>query len=150
VPQVFATGIRVGQDAVVFRREGPQKQYPGKVTRTADALNPATRTLRTEVDVPNPDDALRPGMYLQVKFRFRREVYPIRVPAAALVIGGAAPRVGVLDAQHSVRYRPVEFGRDYGAEVEVRAGLNDGDTVVVHPGDALPEGTVVEPVPLPT
>ncbi len=150
VPQVFATGIRVGQEAVVFRREEPQKQYAGKVTRTADALNPATRTLRTEVDVPNPDDALRPGMYLQVKFRFRREVYPMRVPAAALVIGAGAPRVGVLDERHAVRYRTVELGRDYGAEVEVLSGLNDGDTVVVHPGDALPEGTVVEPVALQT
>jgi RND family efflux transporter MFP subunit len=150
VPQVFATGIQVGQEAVVYRREEPQKQYAGKVTRTADALNPNTRTLRTEVDVPNPDDALRPGMYLQVKFRFRREVYPMRVPAAALVLGGGAPRVGVLDAQHAVHYRTVELGRDYGAEVEVLSGLNDGDTVVVHPGDALPEGTVVEPVALPT
>jgi RND family efflux transporter MFP subunit len=150
VPQVFATGIRVGQGAAVYRREEPGKQYPGKVTRTADALNPATRTLRTEVDVPNPDDALRPGMYLQVKFHFRREVYPIRVPAAALVIGSGPPQVGVLDARHSVRYRTVELGRDYGAEVEVLSGLNDGDTVVVHPGDALPEGTVVDPVALPT
>jgi RND family efflux transporter MFP subunit len=148
VPQVFATGIRVGQEAVVFRREEPQKQYPGKVGRTADALNPATRTLRTEVDVPNPGDALRPGMYLQVKFRFHREVYPMRVPAEALVIGSGPPRVGVLDAGHAVRYRTVELGRDYGAEVEILAGLNDGDTVVVHPGDALPDGTVVEPVAL--
>jgi RND family efflux transporter MFP subunit len=148
VPQVFATGIQVGQGAAVYRQEEPQKQYAGKVTRTADALNPATRTLRTEVDVPNPNDALRPGMYLQVKFRFRREVYPLRVPAEALVISSGPPQVGVLDDRHAVRYRTVELGRDYGAEVEVRSGLNDGDTVVVHPGDALPEGTVVEPVTL--
>src|SRR5262249_36508335 len=60
VPQVFSTGVKVGQDAVVYRREEPQKQYPGKVTRTANALDPNTRTLLTEVDVPNPNDALRP------------------------------------------------------------------------------------------
>jgi multidrug efflux pump subunit AcrA (membrane-fusion protein) len=89
-------------------------------------------------------------MYLQVKFRFRREVYPMRVPAEALVIGNGPPRVGVLDTQHAVHYRTVELGRDYGAEVEILSGLDDGATVVVHPGDSLPEGTVVEPAALKT
>ena len=73
VPQVFATDIRVGQRAVVYRREDPLKPFSGEVTRTADALAPDTRTLRTEVQVANPDNALRPGMHLQVKFVFRDE-----------------------------------------------------------------------------
>jgi RND family efflux transporter MFP subunit len=150
VPQVFATGIKVGQDATVFGREDPQKQYPGKVARTANALDPNTRTLLTEVDVPNPNDDLRPGMYLQVKFVAQRQVPTIMIPAAALSTRGGEQRVAVLDDQHQVHYRTLQLGRDYGAEVEVVAGLQDGETVVVHPGDDLPEGTVVEPVPLPT
>jgi RND family efflux transporter MFP subunit len=149
VPQAFATSITTGQGAAVYRREEPQKQYPGKVTRTADALDPNTRTLLTEVDVPNPADALRPGMYLQVKFVFDRKVFPLMIPATALATRTQKPRVAVLDDQHRVHYRDVELGRDYGAEVQVLAGLKDGDTVVVHPGDDIPEGTAVEPVPLP-
>jgi RND family efflux transporter MFP subunit len=146
VPQVFATDVKVGQEAVVFRREEPGKRFTGKVARTANALDPATRTLRTEVDVPNPDGALLPGMYLQVTFTLKREMAPVLVPTAALVIRTAGPKVAVLDAQQKVSYRDVQLGRDYGAEVEVTAGLRDGETVVLHPGDDLPEGTTVQAV----
>ena len=146
VPQVFAPGIKVGQSAVLYQRDTPAKQFPGKVTRTADALDPNTRTLLTEVQVPNPDNALRPGMYLQVKFVFDRNIPSVLIPAAALATRTSGPRVGVLDDQHRVHYRAVELGRDYGNEIEVLSGLKPDETVVVHPGDDLPEGTVVEPV----
>ena len=146
-PQVFATGIKVGQGAVVYRREDPLKQFKGKVTRTANALDPNTRTLLTEIQVPNPDNALRPGMYLQVKFDFDRNLLPVLIPAAALATRTGGPRVAVLDDQYRVQYRTVELGRDFGAEIQVLTGLKVGETVVVHPGDDLPEGTVVEPVP---
>ncbi|HYT90776.1 MAG TPA: efflux RND transporter periplasmic adaptor subunit [Gemmataceae bacterium] len=149
VPQTFATGIKVGQGAVVYRREEPSKQFKGTVTRTADALDANTRTLLTEVQVHNPENALRPGMYLQVKFVFDRGVVPVLIPAAALATRTDGPRVAVLDGQHRVRYRAVQLGRDYGVEIEVITGLNAGETVVVHPGDDLPEGTAVEPSPPP-
>ena len=148
VPQVFATGIQVGQEATVYQRDDPSQQFAGKVTRTADALDPNTRTLLTEVQVPNPDNALRPGMYLQVKFVFRRTSPSVRIPAAAIVVRSGPRMVAVLDAQHAVHYRDLQLGRDFGDEIEVLKGLNAGDTVVVHPGDDIPEGTVVEPVPL--
>jgi RND family efflux transporter MFP subunit len=150
VPQTFATSITTGQSAAVYRREDPEKQYAGKVTRTADALDPNTRTLLTQVDVPNPDNVLKPGMYLQVKFNFDRKVFPLMIPAAALATRTKGQRVAVLDDQHKVQYREVQLGRDYGAEVQVLSGLKEGEQVVVHPGDDLPDGTVVEPVPLPT
>jgi len=146
VPQVFATGIKVGESAAVYLRDDPAKQFPGKVTRTADVLDPNTRTLLTEVDVPNPDNVLRPGMYLQVKFIFERNVMPVMVPAAALATRSGAPRLAVLDDEQRVQYRTVQLGRDFGAEIAVIAGLNGGETIVVHPGDDIPEGTVVEPV----
>jgi RND family efflux transporter MFP subunit len=150
VPQVFATGIKVGQEAEVFRREEPQKVFKGTVDRTADALDPNTRTLLTQVRVPNPDNQLRPGMYLQVRFLFARQFLPVRIPTAALVIRTGRPRVGVLDAGQRVHYREVRLGRDYGAEVDVIDGLSAGDRVVVHPGDDIPEGTVVQPVAPPS
>jgi RND family efflux transporter MFP subunit len=147
VPQVFATGIKVGQVASVYQRDDPAKQFPGKVTRTADALDANTRTLLVQVDVPNPDNVLRPGMYLQVRFVFDRDPQAVMIPAAALATRTGAPRVAVLDGQNRVQYRTVQLGRDFGAEIAVIAGLNPGETIVVHPGDDLPEGTTIEPVP---
>jgi RND family efflux transporter MFP subunit len=147
VPQVFATGITAGQDAVVYQRDQPQQTFAGKVTRTADALDANTRTLLTEVQVPNPDNALRPGMYLQVKFVLKSAKPSIRIPAAAIVVRNGPRIVAVLDVQHAVHYRDVQLGRDFGNEIEVLTGLQAGDMVVVHPGDDIPEGTVVEPAP---
>lgn len=149
VPQASVASVAAGQEAAVFRRHDTQTQHPGKVTRTAHALDPDTRTLLTQVDVPNPEDALRPGMDLQVRFAFDRKVSPLTIPAAALTRRAGGPRVAVMDGQHRVRYRTVELGRDSGAEVEVLAGLSPGEAVVVPPGDDLPEGAAVEPVALP-
>jgi RND family efflux transporter MFP subunit len=149
VPQVYATKIVPGQDATVYLEQEPLKQFAGKVTRTANALDPNTRTLLTEVDVPNPQNALQPGMYLQVKFTAVRGVSAVMIPTAALVIRNDGAFVPVLDQQNRVHYHKVERGRDFGAEVEVLTGLTGGETVVVYPGDALPEGQEVEPVPAP-
>ena len=110
VPQVFATDVKVGQEAIVFRREDPRRTFAGKMTRTADALDPSTRTLLTEVEVPNRDMALRPGMYLQVKFIFRRQVSTVLVPAAALATRSDGPRLAVLDRERRVHYRNVQLG----------------------------------------
>jgi RND family efflux transporter MFP subunit len=148
VPQVYATEVKVGQAAVVYRREDPTRLFAGKVTRTAGALDPATRTLLTEVQVPNPDDALQPGMYLQVKFTFEQKRAPVLIPAAALATRSGSPRVAVLDERQRVHYRSVQLGRDYGAEVEVLAGLSAGETVVLNTGDDLPEGREVRPTPV--
>lgn len=146
VPQSYAATIKVGDAAQVYLRDNPSRKYAGKVTRSANALDPSTRTLLTEVQVKNEANELRPGMYLQVQFEFARDFDPVVIPAAALTIRDAAPRVGVLGDGNKVTYRNIELGRDYGAEVEVIDGLKAGETVVVHPGDDLPDGTVVEPV----
>ena len=144
VPQVYAGNIQVGQEAQIFRREDPRRTFTGTVTRTAEALDPATRTLLTEVQVPNKDGALRAGLFLQVKFIFQRRVPSVLVPAAALAIRTGGPRLAILDEQHRVHYKTVQLGRDFGNEIEVVAGLSAGDTVVVRPGDDLPEGSAVE------
>jgi RND family efflux transporter MFP subunit len=149
VPQIFATKIEVGQKAVVFRRDAPEQQFAGTVTRTANALDPATRTLLTEVQVPNPHDALRPGMFLQVRFIFQRMEVGVMIPSAAILIRDNQQQVAVLDDKQRVSFQKLELGRDFGAEIEVLSGLHDGQTVLVYPGDQLPVGTVVEPVPLP-
>jgi RND family efflux transporter MFP subunit len=150
VPQMFSTDVKVGQKAVVYRREDPKRTFAGTVTRTADALDVSTRTLPTEVQVLNRDGALRPGMYLQVRFLFERQVPTVLVPAAALATRSDGPRLVVLDAHNRVHHRTVQLGRDFGSESEVLAGIDPGETVVINPGDGLSEGTVVQPVALPT
>ena len=145
VPQTYAVGLKVGQSTVVFAREDPNKTVTGKITRTADALDPASRTLLTEVQVANPSNALRSGMYLQVKFLFDRHMLPVLIPTAALATRSEGPKVGVLDEQNHVHYRSVQLGRDYGAQIEIVAGLANGERVIVHPGDDVPEGTLTQP-----
>jgi RND family efflux transporter MFP subunit len=149
VPQVYSTEIFVGQEVTVFRREDPQQKFAGMVTRMATALDPDTRTMLTEVQFPNPDGALLPGMYLQVKFVTKKVSPRFLIPAAALVIGAEGVTVPIVEDKNIVHYSKVELGHDFGAEVEVTAGLKGGETLVVHPGDAIPEGTLVEPVSTP-
>jgi RND family efflux transporter MFP subunit len=145
VPQVFASGIQVGQSADVSRREDPGRKFTGKVTRTANSLDPNTRTLLTEVDVQNPDGALLPGMYLQVNFNLPRLAPSVMVPSAAITFRADGAWVGVLDGRNAVHYQKVQTGRDFGVEMEILDGLRDGATVIVRPGDALSEGKVVQP-----
>ena len=145
VPQVFAPEVRPGQTAVVYRQEHPSRKFSGKVTRTSSALDPNTRTLLTEVDVPNPDAALLPGMYLQVDFNFPRLEPSLMVPSEAVTYRADGAWVGVLDGENAVHYQKVQLGRDFGMEIEVLDGLSDGVTVIVRPGDELPDGTVVQP-----
>ena len=144
VPQIFASGVRPGQTAVVYRREHPGRKFSGKVTRTASALDPNTRTMLTEVDVPNPDAALLPGMYLQVDFNFPRQEPSLMIPSAAVTNRADGAWVGVLDGQNAVHYQKVQLGRDFGTDIEVLDGLSEGATVIVRPGDELPDGTVVQ------
>jgi RND family efflux transporter MFP subunit len=146
VPQVYATTIKLDQEAIVYLQEDRDHLFRGKVTRTANALDPNTRTLLTEVDVPNPDDALRPGMYLRVNFVAVRAAPPVIIPSAALITRSNALIVGLLDENNKVYYRKVQTGRDYGGNIEIVEGLLGGETVIVHPGDALPEGKLVKPV----
>ena len=150
VPQVFSTDVKQGQTAILYRREDPSRQFTGTVTRTANALDTNTRTLRTEVDVPNRKGELLPGMYLQVRFIFDRGVVPMMIPTAAVIVRTAGAKVAVLDEHDAVHYRDVKLGRDFGSEVETLSGVRAGERVIVYPGDDLPEGTVVDPVSTPT
>jgi len=148
VPQVNAMMIAPGQTAIVYQQDDPLRLFTGTVTRTANALDPNTRTLLTQVDVPNPKDALRPGMYLRVKFVAANAAPSVLVPGAAVVTRNDGPVVALLGDNNTVSNRKVKLGRDYGAEIEVLEGLQGGESVIVHPGDALKDGQKVEPTPL--
>ena len=151
VPQVFASGIQNGQYADVYCREDlePQARRPGDAHRWQLAWTPNTRTLLTEVDVPNPNGELLPGMYLQVDFNFPRLAPSVMIPSAAITFRADGAWVGVLDGGNTVHYQKVQTGRDFGVEMEILDGLSEGATVIVRPGDELADGTVVQPASSP-
>jgi RND family efflux transporter MFP subunit len=147
VPQVNSLAVDAGQKAIVYREGDPRTQFSGLVTRTASALDSNTRTLLTQIDVPNPSGDLKPGMYLRVKFAVPRVNPSVLVPSAALLWRPDGTVIPVLDKDNRVRYQKILTGRDFGREIEVLSGLDGGETVVVYPGDALAEGQQVEPAP---
>jgi len=145
VPQDYASSVHPGQSATLTVSNLPGRQFHGKVARSANALDPASRTLLAEIQVPNSDGALLPGMYAQVDLSERRPDAPIMIPADALVVRANGAEVVVVD-KGVAHLRKITPGRDYGDRLEVLGGLQEGDTVVQNPGDVLSEGQKVEPV----
>jgi RND family efflux transporter MFP subunit len=148
VPQAQSSGVRLGQLARLSVTNLPGRQFTGNVARTANALDPASRTLLVEVHVPNPDGALLPGMYARVDLVSARTNAPLLIPSDALIARGAGTEVAVVRQDHTVHLQKIEVGRDYGDRLEVISGLTDGDTVIPNPGDAAREGLQVQPVPV--
>ncbi len=146
VPQMDAAGVRVGQVADLKVPDLPSKTFKGTVTRTANALDPATRTLLVEVQVPNESGQLLPGMYSEVNFTTPRAEPPLMIRADALVVRGTGNMVAVVDSDDTVHFRKIDVGRDYGDRLEVLRGLKKGERVVISPGDAVRENTKVKPI----
>jgi RND family efflux transporter MFP subunit len=142
VPQDSAIGVKAGIDAVVRVPEIPGKTFAGTVTRTADALDPATRTLLTEIDVPNPDGILSPGIYCTVELKVPRVTPSLIIPASALIFNDTG--LSVLVAKDGVAHlHKVTETRDLGTEIEVSEGVAPGDQVVLNPPIDLGEGSKV-------
>jgi len=149
VPQDAAFGVASGVDAVVRVPEMPDRTFPGKVTRFANALAPGTRTLLTEVDVPNPDGTLSPGVYCTVELHIPRKTPSVLIPAEAIVFNGDGVQVAVAE-NGSAHFRKVTVARDFGTEVEVRDGIKPGEQVILRPMVNLADGTKVQPSPTQT
>lgn len=148
VPQSSAMSIHPGQSAQVTVQEFPNRSFAGRVARTANSLDPGTRTLLTEVQVPNPGGTLLPGMYAQVQFTSVRAAPPLLVPGDTILINARGPQVALFQGggpgkQGSVHVQPVVLGRDYGPQAEIVSGINEGDWVIVNPSDDVKEGTHV-------
>lgn len=146
VPQADAPGIHVGQPAELKIPDLPQLKFKGTVTRTASALDPATRTLLVEVQVPNETGKLLPGMYSEVYFTTPRVEPPLIIRGDALVVRGNGNLVALVGDNDVVHYQNIDVGRDYGDRIEVLGGVRKGDRVVISPGDAVREGTRVKPM----
>ncbi len=144
VPQSSAPSIKRGMAAYIELAEYPGKKFAGKVVRTADVIDPATRTLLTEVDVPNPDDHLMPGSYAQVHFAVPVQTVRMSVPVNALLFRAEGPRIAVVGADNKIHLKAITIGRDFGTKIEILTGLEANDQMVVNPADSLQEGQAVK------
>lgn len=143
VPQNFVPSIRRGLKAQVLVPEFPTKPFQGIVARDAEALDPQTRTLRTEVRLPNRGNELRPGTYGQVRFDLPQTAPTVLISANALIPSGTEQKVVLVQAG-KVHFQPIVVGRDFGANLEVTQGLKGGELLIINPGENLTEGMAVD------
>ena len=149
VPQSVAPSVRTGSEASLAVREFPGRKFTGKITRSAGALDPDLHTMTTEVQVPNADSALLPGMYVQAELTLPVPHRVVELPATALYSDALGVRVAVVDAQQKAHFVPITIERDTGATLQIAAGLTGGERVVKIAVPDLVEGDALEVVPDP-
>jgi RND family efflux transporter MFP subunit len=142
VPQDDALGVTPGTAAVARVPEMPGREFPGKVTRIADALQPGSRTLLTEIDVPNPDRALSPGLYCLVELKIPRKSPSLIVPSEAIIFNREGLSVAVVE-DGVAHIRKINLVRDLGTSVEVNAGVSSGEQVILSPQVDMTDGRKV-------
>jgi multidrug efflux system membrane fusion protein len=148
IPEADAPAIRTGMRAWIALAEFPASRFTGTVVRTANAIDQNTRTLLTEVDVPNKAGRLLPGSYAQVHFDVPVNGRRLSVPSSALLFRSEGPRIAVVGPGDRVELRPLVIGRDFGTSLEILQGIRANDRVIENPPDALENGQVVRVEPL--
>lgn len=146
VPQINSPDAKNGVMATLTLPQYPGRSFPGRLVRTSDAVDPASRTLLAEVDVENKSGELLPGSYTQVHLHVSHAAPALIVPANALILEPDGLRVATVDASHHVRMVRITPGRDFGTTVEVLSGLQPGQAIVGNPSDSLADGEEVRVV----
>jgi membrane fusion protein (multidrug efflux system) len=144
VPQTVVASVQAGAAATLLVRELPDHKFIGKVTRSAGALDPDLHTMTTEVQVPNPDGALMPGMYVQAVLTFPVPHRVIEIPSTALYSDAQGLRVAVVDAQQKLHFVPITIERDTGATLLVATGLTGDERIVKIAVPGVLEGDPLE------
>ena len=147
VPQAYAPAIHVDLDAVVTLQEFPGQKFSATVARTADAIDVTTRSLLTEVDVPNKDGKLLPGSFGEVHFNPKIDAEKVTVPVNAMLFRRDGAQVAVVGSDGKVQLRPISIGRDYGTTLEVVGGVDASDLIIVNPSDSIENGQKVNIAP---
>jgi RND family efflux transporter MFP subunit len=150
VPQAYAAQVRTGMKASLEFTDHPGEHYAATVASTAHALDASARTLQVELQIDNGGGELLPGAYVQVTFSLPPGPGNLRVPINAVIFRGKSPQVATVDAEQRVRLHDIAEGRDFGTEVEVLAGLNANDAVILNPPDSIADGTPVRTQPAQT
>jgi RND family efflux transporter MFP subunit len=143
VPEVYSDAITPGVKTSMEIAALSNRQFTGTVARTSHAIGMNSRTLLTEVDVPNPQGELFPGAYAQVHFHLSLSTVPLVVPGNTILFQAQGPQVGVVDRQNRVELRKITLGRDFGNSVEVVSGISQADAVIANPPDYLVDGMPV-------
>lgn len=143
VPEEFSSQVKQGRKASVDVISLPNRRFSASVTRTADAIDPNSRTLTVELDVPNPSGELLPGAYATVHFQLPLNVVPLVLPASTILFQSEGPQVGVVTSQNRVELRKVALGHDFGDTIEVLNGIRASDAVIANPPDSLTTGIQV-------
>jgi len=149
LPQTDADSVKPGQAALISIAEFPGRKFNGIVARTSNALDPATRTLLAEVQVPNRDGVLMPGMFAQVDLTMPRRFPPLMIQGDTLVVRSDGPQVAVISPEGLVHFTRIQLGRDFGDRIEVLSGLEEGQQLAVNPSDEVREGVKVNAVAAP-
>lgn len=144
VPQYASQGVRDGVEAKTTVPEMPGRMFPGKVARSTVALLYSSRTMTAEVDVPNPDGVLRPGLYVNVSLAIPRTTPIVNVPADALIFNQKGMQAAVVQPDATVKMRKIEIARDLGTTVDVKSGLDGGEKLVMSAPPQLADGSKIE------
>jgi RND family efflux transporter MFP subunit len=148
VPQTYLPLIKTGMEADFTQPEFPGRTFPAHVTNTAGMVDPTSRSLLTELQIPNESGELLPGAYVQVTFKFVGDAPFLAIPENALIFQREGAAVGVVNAQGRVEIRKITIHKDFGDKLEISQGLSPSDQVIVNPSDSLSDGMrvkVVEP-----
>ena len=145
VPQKAAADMVVGLEATATSDQFPGRAFRGKIARSSRSIDPQSRTQRTEVDIPNPDGTLLPGMYVQVTFQLNQRGL-LQVPAAAILFKPGGLQVAVVDAQNRVDFAPVTVAKDDGDTVELASGVAPNDRVALNISNDVAPGQQVTAV----
>jgi len=149
VPQTFSRFVKPGVEADLTLNELPGRKYPAHVTSTAGAIDPASRTLLTELEVPNDTGELLPGSYTQITLRLQGDIGTVLIPSNALLFRSEGPAVGVVNSDGRVEIRKIVIDRDLGDKLQISEGISKSDRVIVNPSDGLANDMVVKVAPSP-
>jgi RND family efflux transporter MFP subunit len=143
VPQAFSQAATPGLTADLTFAEFPGKRFQGKLVRNANAIDTASRTLLTEIDLDNPTGKLLTGAYTEVHLKLPSTAVTYLLPVTALIFRNDGLQVATVKDGTRAELTPVTLGRDFGTQVEVVSGLSDGDSVIISPPDSLVSGETV-------
>jgi RND family efflux transporter MFP subunit len=146
LPQAYAQNVKQGQDVTVTQAELPGQRFHGSIAHISGAIDASTRSLQLEVRLPNPDNRLRPGAYVQVALRLSADG-PLLVPDNVLVFRSEGPRVAVVGQDGKVQLRKIVIRRDLGESLEIESGIGPADKIIINPSDSIADGEHVRIVP---
>ena len=144
VPQIFAQAVKIGTEGDLTLDEFPGRKFLGHVTNTARAIDPTSRTLMTELQVPNETGELFPGAYVLITLQVNDNAGILTIPSNAMLFRSEGATVGIVDAHGQVEIRKITINLNLGDKLEISQGLSGTDRVILNPSDSLENGMTVK------